>query len=64
MKVLDKFNNKKLSADGSIIPEYWKELVDNDEASAEEFETFFDDTDINDADDFSTDTCDEKALCQ
>ena len=32
MKVSDKFKNIKLSADGSISPEYWKELLDNDEA--------------------------------
>ena len=32
MKVLEKSNNRKLSDDGSINPEDWKELVDNDEA--------------------------------
>ena len=41
MKVSNKFKNSKLSADGSISREDWKELVDNDEASVEEFEKVF-----------------------
>ena len=58
MKVSDKFKNRRLSADGSISPEDWKELVDNDEAFAEEFENAFDNPDVSGADDFSPDTFD------
>ena len=58
MKVSDKFKNRKLSVDGSISPDDWKELVDNDEAFAKEFEKVFDNPDVSDADDFYPDNFD------
>ena len=58
MKVSDKFKNRKLSADVSISPDDWKELVDNDEAFAKEFEKVFDNPDVSDVDDFSPDNFD------
>ena len=56
MKVSDNFRNSRSSADRSISPEEWKELVDNDEAFTEYFEKVFDNLDVNDSDDFSPDT--------
>ena len=58
MKVLEKSNNRKLSDDGSINPEDWKELVDNDEAFVQEFEKVFYNTYVSDADDFYPDNFD------
>ena len=58
MKVSDKFKNSKFSADGYISPEKWKELVDNDEAIAEEFQNVFDNPDVINADDFYQDSFD------
>ena len=55
MKVSDKFKNRKISANRSIIPEDWDELVDTDEALVNEFEKVFDNPYVSDADDFSPD---------
>ena len=47
-----------MSADGSISPEEWNYLVDNDEALTKEFEKVFDNPDFSDNDDFSPDNFD------
>ena len=58
MRVSEKSKNRKFSSDRSISPEYWKELVDNYESFAKEFEKVFDNPDGSDADDFYLDTFD------